>query len=90
VGRYLRYARQVERLLAKRGKKWKKIESVRRRQRRLMLVLLRRPPAQLSQALRRVQPYVLTECDEAALVEYEEGACAKIYVHVHPTIKSAY
>ena len=86
----MRYARQIERLLAKRGKKWKKIECVRRRQRRVMLSLLHRPAQELTKALRRVQPHVLVDVDEEQLKEYEEGAGAQVYAHVHPYVKSSY
>lgn len=87
VARYMRYAAQIERLLARRGKKWKKIECVRQRQRRLMIALLSRPAAELNRALRRVKPHVL---DESALEEYECGDGAQVYAHVHPLVKSSY
>ena len=87
--RYERYAQQINRLVARKGKKWKRVECVRRKQRRCMLSMLLFPPAQLSRALRRVQPVV--DMSKEALLEYEGGeSTSQIYVHVHPSVRSAY
>ena len=86
--RFCRYAAQIDRLVVRRGRKWKQIHAVRARQRRVLCALLDRPAWQMSKALRRVKPWVL---GEDVLKEYERGVdSAQVYVHVHPGVRHSY
>jgi hypothetical protein len=88
VGRYVRYAKQIDRLVVRRGKKWRKIHAVRARQRRVLYALLDMPAVLQSKALRRVQPLVRDKC---VLKEYETGVdSGQVYVHVHPWVRHNY
>jgi hypothetical protein len=89
LARYDRYALQINRLVGKRGKKWKRVEGVRQRQRRCLVQMLGFPAACLTRALRRVQAVVCTSL--TILDEYEQGeATAQVYVHVNPRVRSTY
>ena len=84
----MRYAGQIDRLVTRKGRKWKKIHAIRARQRRVLALMLDRPAWGMSRALRRVKPYVL---GASALAEYENGTeSAQVYVHVHPSVRHAY
>ena len=75
-------------MMEKPGKKWAKINEVRRRQRRCMLGMLARPVHELSKALRRVAPYVLQ--DPAVLRKYERSEGHIVYVQVHMQVRHSY
>ena len=85
--RYWRYAFQIDRLIARRGKKWGRVEVIRARQRRCMLHMLQCDPDSQSRALQRVRAYV----DGDALREFETGEdSAQVYVHMHPDVRHSY
>ena len=85
--RYMRYAFQIDRLIARQGKKWGRVEVVRARQRRCMISMLQCAPSSQTRALQRVRAYV----DCAALREFESGEdSAQVYVHVHPDVRHSY
>ena len=86
--RYVRYAVQIDKLVRKTGRKWKRLHAVRARQRRVLYKMLRFPAWCMSKALRRVKPYI---ADKELLREYENGVdSAQVYVHIHPHIRSSY
>ena len=86
--RFERYAHQINRLIGRRGQKWKKIEAVRSRQRRVLVRMLEFPVGVLSKALRRVRPYVL---GAEALAAFERDVdTEQVYVHVHPQVRHSY
>ena len=86
--RFARYGDQVNVLIGKPGKKWRKIDAVRRKQRRCVLQMLARPVADLSRALRRIAPYVLQGAD--VLDEYEKGEGHQIYVQTTTKVRHSY
>ena len=75
-------------MIEKPGKKWAKIDAVRRRQRRCMLQMLARPACELSKALRRIRPYVLQGEDQ--LRQYEDGDGHAIYVQASVQVRHNY
>ena len=86
---YERLARKVSDLLDCKGEKWRKLEAVRHRQRQCLIKLLRRPSAELTLALQRMQKVVCV--DSEVLREFERGErTANIYVQVHPIVKHSY
>ena len=86
--RYVRYAVQIDGLVRKTGRKWKRLHAVRARQRRVLYKMLQFPAWCMSKALRRVKPYI---ADKDLLREYEQGVdSAQVYVHVNPEVRSSY
>ena len=89
MDQYERYASQIWRILKRKGAKWHKAEAVRRKQRRCLIMMLRRPTWELPRALQRVQRVVCVS--ERVLKEFERGEhTANIYVQVHPGVKHTY
>ena len=86
--RFARDGDQIAALIRTPGKKWRKIDAVRRRQRRCVLKMLARPVQEQSRALRRVAPYVLQGND--VLDEYERGEGHQIYVQTSIQVRHSY
>ena len=86
--RFARYGGQISKLMHTKGKKWKAINAVRKRQRQCVLKMLKFPQAELSRALQRVAPFVLQ--DETALREFEDGGGHKIYAQVSMQVRHSY
>ena len=85
--RYAKYSVRIHELMARKGKKWKRIERVRSKQRRCAVAMLAAPPELQTRAMRRVSAYV----NARELERFE--ACertSQVYVHFHPEVKHTY
>ena len=85
--RYALYAARIHVLMARKGKKWQRIERVRAKQRRCAVAMLAAPPELQSRAMRRVSAYV----NARELERFEScESTSQVYVHFHPQVKHTY